>query len=105
MKKSFGSPIDEAKYYRDQMNRNYLTPGEISEKVGKDRIQVEGTIRLLKLPVEVQGYLHQGILQREHGVVLSQVEDVAHCIAWGRRCISEHLSAKTLEILIKNRLN
>lgn len=45
MKKSFGSPIDEAKYYRDQMNRNYLTPGEISEKVGKDLTQVEGTIR------------------------------------------------------------
>lgn len=105
MSRPFDGPMEEARYYRDQMNQHYLTPREIGEKVGKDRAQVEATLQLLKLPEEIQNYVHQGVLQKEHGLVLAQVKNVAQCLEWGRRCIKDHLSATVLENLIKKDFN
>ena len=105
MVEAFEDPIEEAKYYRDQMNHNYLTPVEIAQRVGKDRAQIAVTIQLLRLPSELQNYVRQGLLQKEQGAVLSQLKDDEECLAWGRRCLRERLSAVTLAKLIKSRFN
>src|SRR5690606_3949661 len=56
------TPLEEARAYEELATRFQLTQAEIAEKVGKERASVANTIRLLKLPLEVQQRLERGEL-------------------------------------------
>ena len=48
------NPVHEAKAYLRLQEECHLTQGEVASRVGKKRTTVANTLRLLKLPKEVQ---------------------------------------------------
>ena len=60
------NPIEEALGYRELIDTCLLTQEEIAEKVSRDRSTIANTLRLLKLPQEIQESLRNGKLQMGH---------------------------------------
>lgn len=60
------NPIEEAEAFKGLMDQFHFTQEEISRKVGKDRTTIANTIRLLKLPPEIQQSLASGAVSMGH---------------------------------------
>src|SRR6185437_8967692 len=58
------SPIDEAQGYRRLMEDFTVPQAEVARLVGRNRATVANLLRLLKLPPEVQGLVHEGSSRR-----------------------------------------
>lgn len=94
------SPIEEAHAYKHLMEQFGFTQEKIAQTVGKARTSVANTLRLLKLPLEIQEMLKQGILSFGHGKVLLELEDVQKQLALSRQIVSNRLSVRELENLV-----
>jgi ParB family chromosome partitioning protein len=56
------NPLEEAGGYQELLEKHAYTQERLSEVVGKSRSHVANTLRLLKLPAEVQGLVREGKL-------------------------------------------
>lgn len=59
-------PIEEARAYRELMDRENLTQQKLAEKVGTSREAVANTLRLLSLPQDIQQMVADGRLSPGH---------------------------------------
>jgi len=64
------NPLEEADGYRALMDEFGNSQDDIAKTVGKSRSHVANTLRLLKLPETVKGYLHAGKLSAGHARML-----------------------------------
>ena len=94
------SPIEEAHAYKHLMEQFGFTQEKIAQTVGKARASVANTLRLLKLPLEIQEMLKKGQLSFGHGKVLLELEDVQKQLALSRQIVSKSLSVRELENLV-----
>lgn len=69
------NPIEEAKAYRKLIDTIGLTQEEVAEQVGKERSVVTTSMRLLRLPGEIQRVIEEGGLSAGHGRALLMVDD------------------------------
>lgn len=69
------NPIEEAKAYRKLIDNIGLTQEKVAEQVGKERSVVTTSLRLLRLPGEIQRSIETGILSAGHGRALLTLED------------------------------
>ncbi len=69
------NPIEEAKAYRKLIDTVGLTQEMVADRVGKDRTFVTTSMRLLKLPGEIQGLIEEGKLSAGHGRTLLMIGD------------------------------
>ena len=90
------NPIEEAQGYRELMDTCLLTQEDIARKVGRDRSTIANTVRLLKLPEELQDFLRSGQLQMGHARTLVSLE-LDDALELGRRAVSEGLTVRDLE--------
>jgi len=90
-------PIDEAKAYRDLMDRAELTQQKLAERIGKSREAVANSLRLLKLPRDIQELIATGALSSGHGRALLAVSSdvVKHQLA--AAALKRGLSVRELE--------
>ncbi|MFA5363048.1 MAG: ParB/RepB/Spo0J family partition protein [Candidatus Omnitrophota bacterium] len=95
------NPIEEAKAYSYLMEKFGLTQERISEVLGKARATVANTLRLLKLPLEIQKDIVNGRLSFAHGKALLEIEDVGEQNFLSQLCVSKALSVRELENMIK----
>lgn len=95
------NPIEEAHAYQYLMEKFQVTQEKISEVLGKARVTVTNTLRLLKLPQEIQEELKKGRLSFAHGRALLEVEDLNQQRRLAHEAISKALSVRELENLIK----
>ncbi len=63
-------PLEAAEAYRQLVEEFGLSHEDVAERVGKSRVTVTNTLRLLKLPLEVQQALVDGKITEGHGRVL-----------------------------------
>lgn len=68
------NPIEEAKAYRQMLERLELTQEELARRVGKERSSVANTMRLLQLPREIQEDLAAGRLSSGHARAILAVD-------------------------------
>ena len=61
------SPLETAEAYRQLAEDFSLSHDDIAKKVGKSRVTITNTIRLLKLPEAVQQFLRDGKITEGHG--------------------------------------
>ncbi len=97
------NPIEEAHAYQYLMSKFQLTQEKISEVLGKARVSVTNTLRLLKLPQEIQEEIKNGRISFGHGRALLEVEDVNQQRRLAQDIIAKSLSVRELENLIKMR--
>ncbi len=69
------NPIEEALAYRKLIDTVGLTQEEVAERVGKERTVVTTTMRLLRLPGEIQRVIAEGGLSAGHGRALLMSDD------------------------------
>jgi len=64
------NPLEEAEGYRALMEDYSHTQDDIAKMVGKSRSHVANTLRLLKLPASIRGYILKGKLDAGHARML-----------------------------------
>ncbi|MDP2173559.1 MAG: ParB/RepB/Spo0J family partition protein, partial [Candidatus Cloacimonadaceae bacterium] len=69
------NPIEEALAYQTLADDFALTHQQIAQSMGKDRATITNSIRLLKLPLPIRGYISQGLLSSGHARAILSVED------------------------------
>jgi len=96
------NPIEEAHAYQHLIDKFQVTQEKISEVLGKARVSVTNTLRLLKLPHEIQEEMKKGRISFAHGRALLEIEDANHQRRLTQDVISKGLSVRELENLIKS---
>ncbi len=98
------NPIDEAKAYRRLADEFRQTQDTIATSVGKERATVANTLRLLKLPEEIQHDLIGGAITTGHARALLALATEASQLALAREVKTRGLSVRETEALVKARL-
>ena len=93
--------IEEARAYQYLIDKFNLTQDRVSEVLGKSRSVVANTLRLLKLPQEVQDDVRSGRISFGHGRALLEVADPNEQRRLAHESVSKGLSVRELENLIK----
>ena len=93
--------IDEAKAYRRLVDEFALTQESVAAAVGKDRANVANTLRLLKLPAEVQGDVAAGAITMGHARALLALPGDNSQLHLAREVKTRGLSVRETEALVK----
>lgn len=91
------NPIEESQGYHALLEAESLTQEEIAEKVGKDRATIANSLRLLKLPAEIQQYLRDGKLTAGHAKALLSVDGDAQAKKAARHIVARGLNVRQAE--------
>jgi ParB family chromosome partitioning protein len=92
------NPVEEAVGYRDLIERFGYSQEQVADIIGKSRSHVTNTLRLLKLPAEVQALLQSGALTAGHARALVGREDAE---ALARRIIDQGMNVREVEALVQ----
>lgn len=98
------NPIEVGLAYKRLMDECHLTQEEIAEKVGKDRSTVANSIRLLKLPPQIQQSLIKEELSMGHARALINLPTEALQLEALKKIIDGNLSVRKVENLVKRLL-
>jgi ParB family chromosome partitioning protein len=93
--------IEEAKAYRRLADEFSLTQDAIAAAVGKDRATIANTLRLLKLPDELQNDLSAGALTMGHARAILALASEALQLRVAREVKTRGLSVRETEALVK----
>ena len=93
--------IEEAKAYRRLADEFSLTQDAIAAAVGKDRATIANTLRLLKLPDELQNDLSAGALTMGHARAILALASEALQVRVAREVKTRGLSVRETEALVK----
>ena len=93
-------PIEEAKGYAQLMDQFDLTQEEVATKVGKNRATVANSLRLTKLPAEVQAYVRDGMLSSGHAKAILSLNEAKDQVAAAKQAIKKELSVRATEELV-----
>jgi len=97
------NPIEEANAYKNLLEKRDLTQEEVARRVGKDRSSITNSLRLLKLPSEVQKLVEEDKLSMGHARALLSIDSVEHQIAFAREITTRALSVRETERLVKRK--
>lgn len=95
------TPIEEAKAYKQLMDKYFMTQQELAKAVGKSRSAIANAVRLLELAEPVQKYLDRGELSVGHAKVLAGLSDEQLQVQAADLAISDGLSVRELENEVK----
>ena len=95
------NPIEEALAYRRLADQFEMTQEAIAMAVGKDRVTVANTLRLLKLPVDVRADVASGVLSMGHARALLALSEEAEQRRMARDVVARGLSVRETESLVK----
>ena len=96
------NPIEEAKAYWQLGEHLRLTQEQVADRVGKSRPQVANTLRLLRLPTELQTAVAHGQLSTGHAKVLLGVPDLRLQEQLAQEVVEQQLSVRALEARIQH---
>ncbi len=95
--------VEEALAYYQLMNEFELTQEEVAKKIGKERSTIANFLRILKLPREVIQSVQREELSFGHAKVLASLKDDEFIKRLARSVVTEKLSVRELERLIKQK--
>lgn len=94
-------PLEEAHAYRNLVDLFELTQEEAARRVGKSRVHITNTLRLLDLPEEIKVLMAEGALQAGHARALLGIKDAGRQIAAARRAVERGLTVRQIEELAR----
>lgn len=95
------NPIEIATAYKRLMEECHLTQEQIADKVGKDRTTVANTIRLLKLPQEIQDSLIKEEITSGHARALINLPSPLLQLEALKKIKAGNLSVRKVEQLVR----
>ncbi|HYZ91293.1 MAG TPA: ParB/RepB/Spo0J family partition protein [Actinomycetota bacterium] len=94
-------PLEEGQAYRNLVDLFELTQEEAARRVGKSRVHITNTLRLLDLPEEIKTLISDGSLQAGHARALLAIKDSTRQIATARRAVERGLTVRQIEELAR----
>jgi ParB family chromosome partitioning protein len=98
------SPLDAARGYQRLMQEFSIAQQEVARLVGKDRSTVSNTLRLLRLPAEVQQLLEQRRISEGHARALLALTDPRALSHLARECAEQGWSVRDLESRVRGEI-
>jgi ParB family chromosome partitioning protein len=98
------NPLEEAEAFRALMADFGLSQGEVAEKVGKSRVAVANTLRLLRLPDPVKALLAQGVLTEGHARALLALPEDDSLVKAAEQVVARELTVRETEGLVRRLL-
>ncbi len=95
------NPIEEANAYKNLLEKLNITQEEMARRVGKDRTSITNTLRLLRLPIEVQILVEEEKLSMGHARALLSLDSIETQKMLALEIISKALSVRETERLVK----
>jgi ParB family transcriptional regulator, chromosome partitioning protein len=95
------NPIEEAQAFSEMTHKFKLSQEELAKKMGKDRSTVANTIRLLKLPGEIQAAIERGTVSAGHARAILALDSQAKMMILFRRIQNQGISVRQAEALAK----
>jgi ParB family chromosome partitioning protein len=96
--------LEEAAAYQQLLDDFGLTHDQLAKRVGKSRTTVTNLLRLLQLPPVVQKLVRDGALAEGHARALLGLTDRAQLEGAAAQVVSEGLSVRATEELVRTRL-
>ncbi len=93
--------IEEAKSYKNLLDRGYLTQEQLANKMGVSQSTIANKLRLLNLDEEVQDALLNEKISERHARALLTLEDKELQKTWLKRIMEERLTVRQLDIELK----
>src|SRR5215208_3302358 len=94
------NPIEEARAYQRLIDEFHYLHEEVAASVGKSRVAITNSLRLLKLDPLIQNYLIKGQLTEGHGKILASLS-LLHQISLANLCVEKVWNVRKLELEAK----
>jgi ParB family transcriptional regulator, chromosome partitioning protein len=98
------NPLEEASAFRQLVEEFGLTQEQVADRVGKSRVAVTNTMRLLRLPAEVKQALADGTLHEGHARALLALPTPEAQLAALKVVVKRALSVRQTEELVRRLL-
>ena len=98
------NPIDEARGYRELINRFNLTQDQLAKKLARDRSTIANVLRLLNLPKQVRQGVEEGKITMGHARALLGLEDAKQIEGVFRTLLHRGLSVRQVEALVRRKI-
>lgn len=99
------TPLEEARAYRQLIDDFGLTQTDVAERVGRSRVSITNTLRLLNAPVRVQEALAEGRITEGHARAMLGLQSVADQLAVLEAVMDKGLSVRQTEDLVRRWLS
>ena len=96
------NPIEEAQAFKRLMEEFILTQEELAKMVGKGRVVIANTLRLLSLPKELQDAVSGGAISAGHARSLVSISDPNLQKEVAEKILREHLSVRDVEKIVSD---
>ena len=95
------NPLEESEAYAVLNSKFGMSHNEIAKAVGKKRVTISNSLRLLKLPMEIRRSLRKGNISAGHARAILQGKTQAQMTNAWKRIVKEGLSVRQAEALFK----
>ena len=99
------NPLEEAQGYAELIDKFQLRQEDVALKVGKSRVAVANSLRLLKLAPEIQAYVRDGRLSVGHAKVILGLPTHAEQKLASERVLGHGLNVRQAEELVSRLQN
>ena len=99
------NPVDLAKSYQTIIQNSQITQEELSKHIGRSRVKIANTIRLLRLPEEILEGLRKREFSEGQARALLALESPQQMLDTAAKIRSESLSVRQVEAEVKRILN
>lgn len=93
--------IEEARSYKNILDKGYLTQEQLAKKMGVSQPQIANKLRLLSLDESVQQALLNNQISERHARSLLALENKEEQKKWLNRIINDRLTVRQLDVEIK----
>ncbi len=95
------NPLEEAMAFRQLVDEFEMTQEQVAERVGKSRVAVTNTLRLLRLPAAVKQALLDGTIREGHARTLLALPTKEAQVAALKTVMTKALSVRQTEELVR----
>ncbi len=96
------NPLEESEAYAILNSKYGLSHDKIAESIGRKRVTITNSLRLLKLPPEIRKSIRTGQISGGHGRAILQAKTANIMLKVWRKIIANSLSVRSAEVLVKS---
>jgi len=93
------NPLEEAHAFRQLLDEHGMTQDNLAQRIGKSRVAVTNTLRLLQLPEAAQQALADGTITEGHARAILTASDEPRRLSVLAQVIDKQLSVRSTEAL------
>jgi ParB family transcriptional regulator, chromosome partitioning protein len=94
------NPLEEAAAYQQLLEDFNCTQDDLAMRIGRSRPQISNTLRLLKLPTNVQKRVAAGVISAGHAKALLGLSEASLIEQLATRIVAEGLSVRATEEIV-----